>query len=65
MVVFWQSYGIQAKAVVIGQKWILSGKSCSIRSKEVIFLEKWLYSGKRGCIPAKCCIRAKVVIFGL
>ena len=39
--------------VVIGQKWLYSGKVAEVG-------QKWLYSGKSGCIRAQSgCIRAK------
>ena len=46
MVVLWQSSFIRAKVVVIGKKWIYSGKSGSIRAKVMFFGQKWLSSGK-------------------
>ena len=53
------------KVVLIGQKWLLSGKNGCIRTKVVIIGkvvvlgQKCLYSGTNGCI------RAKVVVYGL
>ena len=51
MVVFGQSYGILTKVVVIGRKWLQSGKSGCIRAKVVLF-------GQSGSNPAK------IVVFG-
>ena len=50
---------IPAKEVVIGHKWLYSGKvvvigqSGCIRARVVVFGQEWLYSGKSGCIWAK------------
>ena len=68
---------IRAKVVVIGQKYLYSGKSgCSrqsgcIRAKVVVFGQKWLYSGKVVVFRQKWlysvksgCIWAKVVLIG-
>ena len=46
----------RAKVVVIGQKWLYSGRvvvfgqSCCNREKLVVIEQKWLYSGKSGSI---------------
>ena len=64
MVVFRQNGCIQANAVVFGQKWLCSGKSCCIRGKVVVF-------GKSGCNWAKkvefgqkLLYSGKVIVFG-
>ena len=70
MVVFAQSGYILAKVVVVGQKWLPSGKSGCIRvrmmylGRVVVLLQKWLYSGKNGCTRAKWLYSGKVVVFG-
>ena len=43
VIVFRQSGCIRAKVVVLGLKWLYSGKSSCIRAKFVVF-------GKSGCI---------------
>ena len=68
MVVFEQSGCISAKVVLLGQKWLYSGKSGGIRAKVVVvlqsgcILEKLLYSGKSSFIWQSVCILAKVVV---
>ena len=57
MVVFGPKWLYRAKEVVIGQKWLSSGKSGCIRESGS-FRAKWMYKGKTGCI------RTKVVVFG-
>ena len=66
MVVFGKSGCIRGKVIIIGQKWLYSGKNGSILAKKVVFgqggciLAKWLYLGKSGFCSCKSdCIRAK------
>ena len=59
------------KLVVLGQKWLYSGKSGSICGKEVVFGEmvvfgltwlysgNWLYWGKSGCTQARMVVMWK------
>ena len=67
MVVFGQKGCILAKVAVIEHKRLYSGKVVVFgqkwftRVKLVKFGKKRMYSGKGG---KKCCIRAKVVLFG-
>ena len=66
---FRQSGCSRAKVVVIGQKWLCSGKSGCIRArclyldKVVRFGQKWLYSGKFVVFGKSSCVWAKVVLF--
>ena len=56
MVVFGQSGCVRAKVVVIGQRWLYSGKNCCIRAKVVVF-------GQSGCICAKVVLIEKKWLF--
>ena len=64
LVVFRKSGCIRAtslysgKVVVLGQKWLYSGKSGCISRKVVVSGQKWLFSVKSGCVGVK------VVVFG-
>ena len=71
--VFGQSGCIRSEVVVLGKKWLYSGKICCIRAK-VVYRKKWLYSrkscsigqkwfysGRSGCIGQSGCIRANLV----
>ena len=62
--------------IVIGQKWLCSGKNGCSRDKWLFFEKvvvfeqsgcirvKWFYSGKSDCIGAKVVLFGKVVVFG-
>ena len=58
-----------SKMVVLGLKWLYSGKNGYIREKVVVFGQKWLYSGMvvifgmDGFIRAKVVVSGKVVVF--
>ena len=47
----------RAEVVIVGQKWLYSGKSGPIRTK-------WLYSDKLDVFGQNSCNRAKVVVLG-
>ena len=63
MVVFGQSCGILTKAVVIGRKWLQSGKSGCIRAKVVLFGQNCYIWAKVVVVGKNGCIRAKQVVF--
>ena len=48
---------IQVSLVVIGQKWLYSGKV-------VVFGQKWFYSDKSGFIRVKVVVFGRVAVFG-
>ena len=56
--------------VVLGQKWLYSGKSCLSRAK-LLYSRNVVVFGQNGCIRAKVvvfgqsgCTRTNVVVFG-
>ena len=53
----WQGCCIRAKVVLIGEKWLYSGKSGCIRVK-------WLYSDKVVVFKQSGCSREKALVFG-
>ena len=54
---FGKSGCVPGKVVIIGQKWLYSGKNGCILAKKVVF-------GQGGCILAKWLFWVKMVVFG-